>query len=87
VAVSCTGDGEAFIRTGAARGIAALVAQGTSLADACHAALADVRAVGGEGGLIAVDARGNAALPFVTTAMPRGLWRPGGDAEVAIGRR
>jgi isoaspartyl peptidase/L-asparaginase-like protein (Ntn-hydrolase superfamily) len=35
--------------------------------------------------VIAVDARGNAALPFVTPAMPRGLWRPGSDPQLAIG--
>ncbi|HEY2440465.1 MAG TPA: isoaspartyl peptidase/L-asparaginase [Solirubrobacteraceae bacterium] len=85
VAVSCTGDGEAFIRAGAARGVAALVAHGASLVDACDAVLADVGELGGAGGVIAVDARGNAALPFVTPAMPRGLWRPGSDPQLAIG--
>jgi beta-aspartyl-peptidase (threonine type) len=85
VAVSCTGDGEAFIRAGAARAVAALVAQGASLAAACDNVLADVGELGGVGGMIAVDASGSAALPFVTAAMPRALWRPGHDVQVAIG--
>jgi beta-aspartyl-peptidase (threonine type) len=85
VAVSCTGDGEAFIRAGAARSVAALVEQGRSLADACNSALADVAQLGGLGGLIAVDAGGNAAMPFLTPAMPRGVWRPGRDLWVAVG--
>ena len=85
VAISCTGDGEAFVRAGAARHLAALVAHGRSLADACDHVLADVGTLGGQGGLIAVDAHGNAAMPFVTPAMPRGLWRPGREPVVAIG--
>jgi beta-aspartyl-peptidase (threonine type) len=86
VAVSCTGDGEFFVRAGAAHAVSALLAQGRSLQDACAAVLADVQALGGEGGLIALDAAGNAALPFVTAAMPRGLWRDGDDPQVwAVG--
>lgn len=84
VAVSCTGDGELFVRAGAAHAIAALVAHGQSLPDACAAVLADVQELGGEGGLIALDAGGTAALPFVTAAMPRGLWREGQDPQVWI---
>jgi len=85
VAVSCTGDGEMFVRAAAAHSVSALVARGSGLAAACAAVLADVGSLGGQGGLIAVDARGHAAMPFVTAAMPRGLWRPGGDPVVAIG--
>jgi beta-aspartyl-peptidase (threonine type) len=86
VAVSCTGDGEAFVRAGAARSLAALVAQGRSLAEAGDAVLAEVKSLGGLGGLIAVDAQGDVAMPFLTAAMPRGLWRPGREAEVGLGR-
>jgi beta-aspartyl-peptidase (threonine type) len=87
VAVSCTGDGEMFVRAAAAHSVAGLVARGTGLGEACAAVLADVGALGGQGGMIAVDAQGDAALPFVTAAMPRGLWRPGHDPVVAIGPR
>jgi L-asparaginase / beta-aspartyl-peptidase len=77
VAISCTGDGEAFIRTGAARQLAALVACGTPIGDAAKTVLDDVVALGASGGLIALDAHGNATLPFVAEAMPRGVWRHG----------
>ncbi len=85
VAVSCTGDGEAFVRAAAAHSVAALMARASGLAEACATVLADVGTLGGTGGLIAVDAHGDAAMPFVTAAMPRGLWRPGHDPVVAIG--
>jgi beta-aspartyl-peptidase (threonine type) len=77
VAISCTGDGEAFIRVGVARLIAALVAGGSDLSDAAALALDEVASLGGHGGLIAVDQTGRVALPFHDGAMPRGVWRPG----------
>ncbi len=85
VAVSCTGQGEAFIRAGVGRQIAALVAAGGELTQAAMRALQDVSAVGGSGGLIAVDARGSATAPFSTAAMPRSIWRAGADPIVEIG--
>ena len=85
VAVSCTGKGEAFIRSGVARQIAALVRGGVELDAAGLEALADVTAADGSGGLIAIDARGNAAAPFGTEVMPRGIWRAGSEPRVAIG--
>jgi isoaspartyl peptidase/L-asparaginase-like protein (Ntn-hydrolase superfamily) len=85
VAVSCTGQGEAFIRAGVGRQIAALVAAGREISEAATHALQDVSAVGGSGGLIAIDARGSATAPFSTGAMPRGIWRAGFDPVVAIG--
>jgi L-asparaginase / beta-aspartyl-peptidase len=81
VAISCTGDGEAFIRAGAARQLASLVAGGTPIETAAEAVLADVVALDGHGGLIALDADGDAALSLRAEAMPRGLWR-GGDEPV-----
>ena len=76
VAVSCTGQGETFIRAGAARLVAALVEHGATLDQAAQAAMAAVAECGGNGGLIAVDARGNIATPMSAAAMPRGVWRP-----------
>jgi L-asparaginase / beta-aspartyl-peptidase len=84
VAVSCTGDGEAFIRSGVARYIGALVEAGASVAEACDRALAEVAAVGGEGGLVAVDADGEVALPFLTDVMPRGVWRGGEEPQAWV---
>jgi beta-aspartyl-peptidase (threonine type) len=85
VAVSCTGQGEAFIRAGVGHQIAALLATGAELTQAAMRALQDVSAVGGSGGLIAVDARGSATAPFSTAAMPRAIWRAGCDPFVEIG--
>ncbi len=85
VAVSCTGQGEAFIRAGVGRQIAAIVAAGGELVQAAQRALADVSAVEGSGGLIALDARGSAVAPFSTAVMPRGIWRAGADPIVEIG--
>ena len=59
VAVSCTGDGESFVRAAAAHGLAMRVAGGAvTLADAADQALAEVRQCDGTGGLICVDAAG-----------------------------
>src|SRR5258708_3468528 len=85
VGISCTGQGEAFTRSGLARHIAALVHAGAALEDATRRALADVTDIGGEGGLIALDAHGNASMPFLTELMPRGLRRQGEEPVVAIG--
>jgi len=84
VAVSCTGDGELFIRAGVARTIAALVEQGSSLRDAADRALAEVTEFGGTGGLIVCGADGSVALPFTTEAMPRGVWSAGGEPQVWV---
>jgi beta-aspartyl-peptidase (threonine type) len=77
VAVSCTGAGEAFIRCGAARLLAALVAHGAEVESAARTVLDEVAECDGVGGLIAVDAEGRVAMPFSTEAMPRGVWRRG----------
>ena len=85
VAVSCTGDGEAFIRSGTARHIAALIEHGVALPDAAQRSLDDVSELGGRGGLIVIDAYGNVAMPFCTELMPRGVWRPGQEPTSWIG--
>src|SRR4029078_1635215 len=64
-AVSCTGDGEYFIRTAAAHELSALMEyRGMKLQEAAQTALDTVRKIGGEGGLIAIDRNGEIALPF-----------------------
>jgi len=74
VAISCTGDGEAIIRTALAHEIDALVRlAGRPLPQACDEALARMRAHG-QGGVIALGADGTVATPFTTAAMPR-AWR------------
>lgn len=77
VAISCTGDGEAFIRSGAARHIASLVEGGVDLRTAVGQALGEVSVAGGTGGVIALAAHGAAVMPFTTEMMHRGIWRSG----------
>ncbi|PYJ89399.1 MAG: beta-aspartyl-peptidase, partial [Verrucomicrobia bacterium] len=72
-AVSATGDGEFFMRAVAAHDLSALMDYGRmNLAEAAQAVIDKVEALGGTGGLIAIDRYGNIALPFNTTGMYRG---------------
>jgi isoaspartyl peptidase/L-asparaginase-like protein (Ntn-hydrolase superfamily) len=82
VAISCTGDGEAFVRAGAARLLALLVSRGEPLGKAADRTLDEVATLGGHGGLIALDSDGAFAMPFHPGAMPRGVWCEGEQATV-----
>jgi beta-aspartyl-peptidase (threonine type) len=78
-AVSATGLGEAFIRAAAAHELCArLRIGGEALQDALDAVLADVGALGGTGGLIAVSPSGQSAWGFTTPGMYRGEAGPEG---------
>jgi beta-aspartyl-peptidase (threonine type) len=71
VAVSCTGNGEAIMRTVAAHEVASLVRHaGLPLTEAGRRAADALRPLGG-GGLIAVAADGSIAASFTTEAMYR----------------
>ena len=84
-AVSCTGDGEFFIRAVVAHQVSALMAvSGVSLKEAAERALADAQKLGGTGGLIAVDKEGNVTLPFNTSGMYRGYVDEGGRFVIEI---
>jgi beta-aspartyl-peptidase (threonine type) len=84
-AVSCTGDGEFFIRAAVAHQVSALIElHGMSLAEAAERALADAQKLGGTGGLIAVDKNGNLALPFNTSGMYRGYLDENGKFAIEI---
>jgi beta-aspartyl-peptidase (threonine type) len=87
-AVSCTGHGEFFIRTVAAYDIACLMKyKGLRLEEACERVVGrTLREMGGEGGLVAVDQRGNVALPFNSEGMYRTWITSSQDAQVAIYR-
>lgn len=86
VAISCTGHGEYFIRAVAAYDIACLMEyRGLDLAEACRIVVHDKLApAGGEGGLIAVDALGNLALPFNSEGMYRASRKEAGEEVVEI---
>lgn len=82
-AVSCTGRGEFFIRANVAAEVSARMRlAGASLAHAADVALEGAAKLGGAGGLIAVDAHGNVALPFNTPGMFRGCATSEGRREV-----
>ncbi len=86
-AVSCTGDGEYFIRTAVAHDVsAALEYGGKPLREAAEGVLAKVGRLGGTGGLIAIDRRGNFAMPFNTSGMYRGVVGADGQPRVQIYR-
>lgn len=72
-AVSCTGHGEFFMLGVSAFDVAARIKyKGLSLEDAAHETVERQTKIGGEGGLIAVDANGNITLPFNSEGMYRG---------------
>ena len=84
-AVSCTGDGEYFIRTAVAHEVSALMQyRGMKLQEAAQTALNAVKNLGGEGGLIAIDKNGEIALPFNTNGMYRGYVDTNGKFVVEI---
>jgi L-asparaginase/beta-aspartyl-peptidase (threonine type) len=84
VAVSCTGQGEFFLRTGAAAQVAFRMAfGGQSLDEATTQVLREISGLGGEGGLIAVDAQGRIAMPFVSEGMKRAALHGDGRIEAA----
>jgi len=85
IAVSATGTGEMFIRTAAASHTAMQVRyQNLSLAQAADNTLAEIAAIGGEGGLIVMNAKGDYALRFNTTGMFRGVIGSDGIAHIGI---
>ena len=87
-AVSATGTGEMYIRKVAAYDIAARMRYtGATLEQAAHAVMfEELPSIGGKGGLIAVDARGNITLPFNTEGMYRGYARVGSEPVTEIYR-
>jgi beta-aspartyl-peptidase (threonine type) len=85
-AISCTGHGELFIQAVAAYDVSCLVEyKGLSLQEAMNIVVHDkLMKIGGEGGMIGVDAKGNAAMIFNSEGMYRGVRSSEGMNEVAI---
>lgn len=83
--VSSTGTGEFFIRFTVARDVAALMEyKGLSVQEAAKQVIAELSEVGGDGGLIAMDRKGNIAMEFNTEGMYRGWIREDGEPHVEI---
>ncbi|PAJ76972.1 isoaspartyl peptidase/L-asparaginase family protein [Burkholderia ubonensis] len=87
-AVSSTGTGEMFIRLATAHDVAAQIAyRGVSVAEAAYDVVMNkLPRIAGRGGIIAVDAHGNVAMPFNTEGMYRGYARVGAAPVVGIYR-
>jgi len=85
-AVSATGHGEYFIRAVVAYDVACLMEYaGLSLADACNKVVNDkLLKMGGEGGIIALNAAGEICLSFNSEGMYRGMVREDGNMFTAI---
>ena len=85
-AVSATGDGEYFIRLGVTRDIAALVSyRGMTVQQAADEVIQKkLTALGGEGGVIVLDAKGNFAMSFNSEGMYRGWIGADGVPHVEI---
>ena len=84
--VSCTGHGEFFIRAVVAYDVSALIEyKGLTVDQAANeVVMKKLKAMGGEGGLIAMDVKGNITMPFNTSGMYRGYMKSDGKTEVLI---
>jgi beta-aspartyl-peptidase (threonine type) len=85
-AVSATGVGEYIMRALVAYDIAALMMyKNMTLADAANeVVMKKLTALGGSGGVVAIDRMGNIAMPFNSEGMYRGYRLPDGEAYVKI---
>lgn len=85
-AISCTGHGEIFIKAVAAYDVSCLMEyKNYSLQQACEeVVLKKLVSMNGEGGMIGMDAKGNAALVFNSEGMYRGLKNSDGEKLIAI---
>ncbi|MBT8100686.1 MAG: isoaspartyl peptidase/L-asparaginase [Gammaproteobacteria bacterium] len=71
VGISCTGTGEHIIRAGGAQAIAAAVKAGQSLDAAVDDMLGEVKRLGGEAGVIAVDRHAAIVMRYNSAGMKR----------------
>lgn len=85
-AISCTGHGELFIKTVAAYDVSCLMEYANmNLYAAMNKVVNEkLAAIGGEGGMIGVNAKGDFALLFNSEGMYRGVKTSDGFNEVAI---
>ena len=84
--VSCTGHGEYFIRNVVAYDVSAMMEyKGMSLEQATNEIIMKkLKDQGGEGGLIAIDSKGNIAMSFNTAGMYRAYKKSNGKTELKI---
>ena len=87
-AVSATGHGEVFIRAAVAHDISARMRFGGRALSAAvrEVVLEELPALGGEGGVVAIDRHGEIAMEFNSQGMFRASRRAGEEAQIAIYR-
>jgi beta-aspartyl-peptidase (threonine type) len=80
-AVSCTGSGEYFLRGVVAYDVSCLIEyKNYSLAQACEEVIRNrLMEIGGDGGLVAVNAEGDVSMPFNTEGMYRASKTPASE--------
>lgn len=85
-AVSCTGSGEYFIRGVVAYDVSCLMEhKGMSVEEASNEVINNrILKIQGDGGLIAIDTKGNIAMPFNTEGMYRACKTSSGKEVIAI---
>lgn len=85
-AISCTGSGEFFIRGVVAYDVACLMEHKDMSLEAASNEVINKRIleIGGDGGLVAVDTKGNIAMPFNTEGMYRACKTSDGKEEISI---
>lgn len=85
-AVSSTGWGEYFIRGVVAYDISAMMEyKGLSLQEAAHEVIQKkLPELGGDGGIIAIDHKGNVSMEFNTAGMYRATMNKNGDLKIGI---
>ena len=72
-AVSATGSGEYFIRSSAARQLCDRIEwKGVGVQAAADETIASIGAIGGDGGMVAMDGKGEVAFSMNTAGMYRG---------------
>lgn len=82
---SGTGHGEYYIRLGFTRDIAALMEyKRLSVQEACRTEIEKLTQLGGTGGVIGLDCKGNVAMEFNTSGMFRGYIKSNGEKKVLI---
>ncbi len=84
-AVSATGHGEFFIRNVVAYDVAARMKyKNQTLKEAAQASIDHLATINGDGGIIALDNKGNIAMPFNTSGMFRAYAKPNGEVFIEM---
>ncbi|MGN0002209.1 MAG: isoaspartyl peptidase/L-asparaginase family protein [Sphingobacterium composti] len=83
--ISCTGWGEYYIRLAIANRVSNLIEfKNISVEEATKQVISELGNLGGDGGIIALDQKGNVAMDFNTSGMYRGTIDENGNVSVYI---